>query len=67
MGEDVRFWRSQNRTHRFASAYGGSREIKFAKKNFEMEADHITPWHEGGKTISENCQILCKDDNKKIT
>lgn len=30
----------------------------------EMEADHITPWHEGGKTISENCQMLCKQDNR---
>lgn len=30
----------------------------------EMEADHIKPWHEGGKTISENCQLLCKDDNR---
>ena len=31
----------------------------------EMEADHITPWHEGGKTIEENCQLLCKTDNRK--
>ena len=31
----------------------------------EMEADHITPWHEGGKTIEENCQMLCKDDNRR--
>lgn len=30
----------------------------------EMEADHITPWHDGGKTISENCQMLCKQDNR---
>jgi hypothetical protein len=30
----------------------------------EMEADHITPWHRGGKTISENCQMLCKHDNR---
>lgn len=30
----------------------------------EMEADHITPWHEGGKTIAENCQMLCKRDNR---
>jgi hypothetical protein len=30
----------------------------------EMEADHITPWHEGGKTIEENCQLLCKHDNR---
>ncbi|OGY43052.1 MAG: HNH endonuclease [Candidatus Buchananbacteria bacterium RIFCSPHIGHO2_01_FULL_39_14] len=30
----------------------------------EMEADHIKPWHEGGKTTAENCQILCKQDNR---
>ncbi len=30
----------------------------------EMEADHITPWHEGGKTIAGNCQMLCKHDNR---
>jgi len=38
------------------------------KKHFEiekMEADHITPWHEGGKTTEENCQMLCKDDNRR--
>ncbi|RXJ89381.1 hypothetical protein CRU87_09335, partial [Aliarcobacter trophiarum LMG 25534] len=22
------------------------------------------PWHEGGKTIEENCQMLCKDCNR---
>jgi hypothetical protein len=31
----------------------------------QMEADHITPWHEGGKTIDENCQMLCKEDNRR--
>ncbi|MBP3431937.1 MAG: DUF262 domain-containing protein [Clostridia bacterium] len=31
----------------------------------QMEADHITPWHEGGKTTSENCQMLCKDCNRR--
>ena len=31
----------------------------------EMEADHITPWHEGGKTTEENCQMLCKEDNRR--
>jgi len=31
----------------------------------EMEADHVTPWHEGGKTTAENCQMLCKDDNRR--
>lgn len=40
----------------------------WCKKTFEieeMEADHIKPWHEGGKTISKNCQMLCKDCNRK--
>ena len=31
----------------------------------EMEADHITPWHEGGKTVDKNCQMLCKDHNRR--
>lgn len=37
------------------------------KKRFaieEMEADHIKPWHEGGKSVAENCQMLCKQDNR---
>ena len=37
------------------------------KKKWEiegMEADHIKPWHEGGKTTAENCQMLCKQDNR---
>ena len=38
------------------------------KKKFqpeEMEGDHIKPWHEGGKTNAANCQMLCKDDNRR--
>ena len=38
------------------------------KKHFElneMEADHITPWHEGGKTNEANCQMLCKECNRR--
>ena len=31
----------------------------------KMEADHITPWNEGGKTVEENCQLLCKNDNRR--
>ena len=31
----------------------------------EMGGDHITPWHEGGKTTAENCQMFCKDDNRR--
>ena len=31
----------------------------------EMEADHITPWSQGGKTEYKNCQMLCRDDNRR--
>lgn len=31
----------------------------------QMEADHITPWSEGGKTNLENGQMLCKDCNRR--
>ena len=31
----------------------------------QMEADHITPWHLGGKTVAENCQMLCRDCNRR--
>ena len=38
---------------------GGHFELK------EMEADHITPWHDGGKTIADNCQMLCRECNRR--
>lgn len=31
----------------------------------EMEADHITPWAEGGPTTADNCQMLCRADNRR--
>ncbi|MFJ4225511.1 HNH endonuclease family protein [Microbacterium sp. NPDC089695] len=31
----------------------------------EMEADHITPWRDGGPTSAANCQMLCIEDNRR--
>lgn len=31
----------------------------------EMQADHIVPWSKGGRTVPENCQMLCRDCNLK--
>lgn len=30
-----------------------------------MEGDHITPWREGGRTVKENCQMLCRECNRR--
>jgi hypothetical protein len=41
---------------------------KECKEHFtieQMEADHIIPWHKGGKTDINNCQLLCMEDNRK--
>ncbi len=41
-------------------AYCGKRfELK------DMHADHITPWCKGGRTIPDNCQMLCVECNLK--
>ena len=31
----------------------------------QMQADHVIPWSKGGKTIAENCQMLCTDCNRR--
>lgn len=38
-------------------------EKKFTLK--EVHADHIKPWSLGGKTVPDNCQILCRKCNAK--
>ena len=30
-----------------------------------MEGDHITPWSEGGATVPDNLQMLCKHCNRR--
>lgn len=31
----------------------------------QMEGDHITPWCQGGRTTADNCQMLCRDCNRR--
>lgn len=47
------------RQNGMCSVCGESFEIE------EMEADHRKPWHEGGPTSSDNCQMLCREDNRR--
>lgn len=45
-----------------------SGKCKHCRKEFplhQMHADHIKPWSLGGKTIPDNCQILCQSCNAK--
>ena len=30
-----------------------------------MEGDHIKPWRDGGRTVEENCQMLCRECNRR--
>ena len=39
---------------------GNLREYAFK----EMHADHIKPWSKGGKTVEDNCQMLCRNHNE---
>ena len=41
---------------------------KICGKEFDlefMEGDHITPWHDHGRTVVENCQMLCRECNRR--
>lgn len=31
----------------------------------KMHADHIVPWSKGGRTVEENCQVLCENCNRE--
>lgn len=31
----------------------------------EMDGDHITPWSDGGRTIADNLQMLCRECNRR--
>ncbi len=40
----------------------------YCRKKFtlnDMEGDHIDPWSVGGKTVPENCQMLCRTCNRR--
>ena len=51
------------------AAYEKQNGICVKCKNYfeygKMQGDHITPWSKGGKTNSENCQMLCQDCNRR--
>ena len=56
---------TENMKHKvYEKQHGKCAKCKEHFELSEMEADHITPWIEGGKTTEANCQLLCKKDNR---
>ena len=62
---NIRAFSDNQKREAYEKQNGICRNCKKEYKIEEMEADHITPWHEGGKTIPENCQMLCKNCNRR--
>jgi len=62
---NIRSFNDKQKREAFERQKGVCPVCKDKWKIEEMEADHITPWHEGGKTSAENCQMLCKEDNRR--
>lgn len=61
--DDIKLEVWERQHHRCANPEcpNGDREFELS----EMEGDHITPWREGGRTVIENCQMLCRDCNRR--
>lgn len=62
---NIRVFNDRERREAYEKQKGICVICKDKFKTEEMEADHITPWYAGGKTNSENCQMLCKECNRR--
>lgn len=62
---NIRAFSSNQKREAYERQKGICPECKEHFEIDEMEGDHITPWHKGGKTVAENCQMLCKEDNRR--
>ena len=56
--EDIKLAVWEQQEHRCALC-GKEFDMEF------MEGDHITPWRDGGRTVVENCQMLCRECNRR--
>lgn len=62
---NIRTFNDRQKREAFERQKGVCPVCKKKYKIEEMEADHITPWHKGGKTSADNCQMLCEEDNRR--
>ena len=56
--EDIKLMVWERQGHRCAIC-GKEFDMEF------MEGDHITPWREHGRTVAENCLMLCRECNRR--
>jgi len=61
--DDIKLEVYERQHHHCANPECPNREQEFEYS--EMEGDHITPWRDGGRTVTENCQMLCRECNRR--
>lgn len=54
-----RVWEKQGHTCPYCVKNGIDTEYAFE----DMQGDHIIPWSQGGRTVEDNCQMLCQKCN----
>ena len=60
----IRAFTESQKAQKYEEQKGMCPHCKKEFKREDMEADHIKPWSEGGKTELDNCQMLCRDCNR---
>lgn len=62
---NLRTFDQRTRRAAYESQQGRCPMCGMTYKYEEMEADHIIPWSKGGHTIADNCQMLCRECNRR--
>ena len=62
---NIRAFRESDKRYAYENQLGICAECGKHFSFEEMEADHILPWSKGGKTERDNCQMLCKQCNRR--
>lgn len=60
---NLRSFADKHKTEAFNRQKGICVKCEKKFKQEEMEADHIIAWSKGGKTVPDNCQMLCRSCN----
>ena len=61
--DDIKLAVYERQHHRCNNPDCPNKDVEFDFN--QMEGDHITPWRDGGRTVIENCQMLCRDCNRR--